>query len=437
MSLSLVSNAYIEETSAKIRSKPVPWEAYQRAGLVTSEELALIKKVDRQPRAKTESLLQSDGQTYAHLYLRLLKKLNRVDTMQWILVLITDALADHEERTQWFRRAAEKDPELPYGPLLRTLESQDEFLQLKSAQILTVLLSSESSPIQTQYLQPFLEVLSGLLQSTSSNKRDTAVQCLEALLSRTEVRKAVWSHSKIIIGLREILRSKPSAQMSYQVCFCFWLLSFEQEIAENINKKYDIIPLLTDVAQGAVKEKVIRVIVATFRNLVSKAPSQNLPSMLVSELLPFVKSLCGRKWTDEDIIEDVRFLRDELNARFDSLTTWEEYTAELQSGYLHWSPVHESESFWQENAGKLCDHDYAQLKLLVKLLNESSDPTVLAVAAHDLGQFVKYCDRGKKVVADLGAKTRVMQLMTHENADVRYRSLISVQRLLSQPWRAA
>lgn len=30
-------------------------------------------------------------------------------------------------------------------------------------------------------------------------------------------------------------------------------------------RKYDIIPLLTDVAKAAVKEKVIRVIIATFR----------------------------------------------------------------------------------------------------------------------------------------------------------------------------
>lgn len=108
MSVSLVSNAYLDENSAKIRSKPVPWEVrsdlysifaahpvgqgYQRAGLVTSEELVLIKKVDRQPRAKVESILVSDGQTYALLYLRLLKKLQRVDTMQCLLVLIADAL---------------------------------------------------------------------------------------------------------------------------------------------------------------------------------------------------------------------------------------------------------------------------------------------------------------------------------------------------------
>ena len=126
--------------------------------------------------------------------------------------------------------------------------------------------------------------------------------------------------------------------MCYQIAFCFWLLTFEQDIAEEINKsvprrltfliqtdphnnrKYDIIPLLTDVAQAAVKEKVIRVIVSTFRGLVTKAPAANLPAMLVVQLLPFVKNLSARKWSDGDIIEDVQFLRDELSARFESLT---------------------------------------------------------------------------------------------------------------------
>jgi V-type H+-transporting ATPase subunit H len=42
--------------------------------------------------------------------------------------------------------------------------------------------------------------------------------------------------------------------------------------------------------------------------------------MLVAELLPFVKNLAARKWSDEDILEDVNFLRDELEARFESLT---------------------------------------------------------------------------------------------------------------------
>ena len=148
--------------------------------------------------------------------------------------------------------------------------------------------------------------------------------------------------------------------MSYQVSFCFWLLSFEQDIAEQINKlvffypfifrcpslttyfttrKYDVIPLLISVAQTAVKEKVIRVVVATFRvsspyqslmlrlimlslhqNLITKAPSANLPAMLVAHLLPFAKNLSTRKFSDEDVLEDVHFVRDELTTNFQSLT---------------------------------------------------------------------------------------------------------------------
>lgn len=137
MSVSLVANAYLDENSARIRSKPVPWEGYQRAGRVSTEELALIKKVDRQPKAKTESLLLNDGPTYALLYLRLLKKLTRDDTVSAILVLMGDALAgewllvdelveaywvsyvDHDERIPLFTKSVESDPDLPYVPLLK------------------------------------------------------------------------------------------------------------------------------------------------------------------------------------------------------------------------------------------------------------------------------------------------------------------------------
>lgn len=148
------------------------------------------------------------------------------------------------------------------------------------------------------------------------------------------------------------------------------------------------------------KEKVIRVIVATFRvrftslyqgfpphhctqNLVVKAPRDNLPAMLVAQLLPFAKNLCTRKWSDEDVVEDVQFLRDELAANFQSLTlaispirpalanrnfrTYDEYSSELTSGHLSWTPVHESDDFWKENATKLNDKDYEQLKCVLSL----------------------------------------------------------------------
>ncbi|KAF6764976.1 armadillo-type protein [Ephemerocybe angulata] len=430
MSLSLLSNTYLEETSGKIRAKPVPWEGYQRAELVTAEELALIKRVDRQSKARTESVLLSEGPAYALLYLSLLKKLQRVDTMQYLLVLIADALADHDERIPLFTRTSQVDPDLPYAPLIKALDTTDEFVQLKAAQILTLLLSAETTVLPLRHSHSFVNTLSSFIQSASTNRLNVSVQCLESLLTRPEFRQAVWEIPPLVQALFDILQKNPDPQTNYQVAFCIWLLSFEQNIAEQINKRYDIVAQLIEVAQAAVKEKVVRVIVATLRNLVVKAPSANLPAMLVCHLLPYTKNLAARKWTDEDIVEDIKFLKDELAARFDSLTTYDEYVSELESGHLSWTPVH-------ENAIKLNDKDHKQLKRLVELLKESNDPTVLAVAAHDVGQYIKHYERGRKIVADLGAKARVMQLLAHANADVRYRALLTVQVIVSQPWLSA
>lgn len=43
----------------------------------------------------------------------------------------------------------------------------------------------------------------------------------------------------------------------------------------------------------------------------------------------------------------------------------------------------------------------------------------------------------RRPITDLGGKARVMELMSHPNSDVRYRALLSVQQLVSQPWVTA
>jgi hypothetical protein len=88
--------------------------------------------------------------------------------------------------------------------------------------------------------------------------------------------------------------------------------------------------------------------------------------------------------------------------------------------------------------------------MLVDILKESKDETVLAVACADIGHYVAHFESGKKsvlalrnqavahrltpptplsarLVNALGAKTRVMELMTHPNSDVRYRALMAVR----------
>ncbi|KAF8753311.1 V-ATPase subunit H [Rhizoctonia solani] len=434
---------------------------YQRAGQISTEDLSQLKKIDKQPPSKLNSVLMGEGPQYAFLFTSILKKLARTEPTQAVLVMIGDALIDHEERVGLFLRTSDQDPELPFDPLVKALDS------MTNSYGSSLHRSSQHSWLHLQtpppehVITPFLHKLSVNIHSSSPNAQDVSLQCLAALLSIRSARSLAWQNQnrEIIRGLVKILKGPPVPvpQTAYLAGYAMWLLSFDQAVAEGINTEFDVIPVLVGIAQGAGKEKVIRTRYDEYgQNLATKAPTANLPSMLVAKLLPFCKNLATRKWTDEEILDDITFLRDLLQQNFESLTTYDEYTSELASGHLSWSPVHESEAFWKENAARLDEKDFAQLKRLVELLKTSQSSTVLAVAAHDLGQYVKHHDRGKKYVVQLsvplgddqaylfdravtklGGKARVMELMSHPDADVRYRALLSVQRLVSTPWVVA
>ena len=131
--MSQVVNLYLSGLSLKVRSKSVAWEVsrpllvcepleltprtaqgYQRANLLSAEDVALIQRVTGQ-KAQSETILAAvsarsarhgrtgarlradagaaqEGEVYASLYIRLLNKLSRADTVQSLLSLISDML---------------------------------------------------------------------------------------------------------------------------------------------------------------------------------------------------------------------------------------------------------------------------------------------------------------------------------------------------------
>ncbi|KAK4688485.1 V-type H+-transporting ATPase subunit H, partial [Tremellales sp. Uapishka_1] len=406
---------YLDDQFSKITSKPVPWE----------------------PKSQRGVLFQTEGQEYAKLYIDLLRKLQRVDTVQAVLVAVADMLTDFDTIPLFHGLASTEFPTDPYGPIIKCLTMEnDEFCVLEALRILALLIATDSKPFPDTLLPVLLASVSALLNGSRLAPRDIASQVLGAVLGTKQFRSAVWKEEQCISGLIKSLKANPNPQTQYWAIFCLWQLSFEIVAAEGLDKKYDVIALLTNVAKAAVKEKVTRVIVATFRNLLTIAPSANLPSMFVVKLLPFVTSLQTRKWSDDEVTEDLTYVKDELKARLDGLSTYDEYISELESGHLVWSPAHDSDEFWKENVAQIGqENDGKAVKRLINILSTSKDPLVLAVATNDIAQYVKYGgDKAKKAVTDLQGKTKVMELMTHENADVRYQALMAVQRLMSQHW---
>ncbi|WWD20731.1 hypothetical protein CI109_105207 [Kwoniella shandongensis] len=429
---------YLDDQCNKINSKPVPWEGYQRAKLLSADELSLLKSLNKLPPAQRPTIFATQGPQYAKLYIDLLRKLQRVDTVQAVLVSINDMLASDPTTTipLFHALATSENPEDPYAPIIKCLSMEEEFAVLGSLRILALLIATDPKPFPQSLVSVLLASLQGLLNGSRVPLWEVAAQVLGAVLGSKQFRKAVWEEENCISGLIKSLKTNPNPQAQYWAITCLWQLSFEQVAAEGLDKKYDVVAVLTNVAKAAVKEKVTRVVIATFRNLIAIAPAQNLPSMFMAKLLPFIISLQSRKWSDEEIVEDLDYLKQELKTRLDGLSTFDEYVSEIESGHLVWSPAHETEDFWKENGIKIGQESNGKvIKRLIELLKTSKDPLVVAVATHDIGQFVKWGgDKAKQTVTDLDGKTRVMELMSHENADVRYQALMTVQRLMSQHW---
>ena len=153
---------------------------------------------------------------------------------------------------------------------VRLLESQDDFVQLKTTQIMTVLLrynlcptvsgtNLTSFPAPSQHLYPLSSSDPSSAPSPPSSPaivRTSAISLYNVWkpfsLARNAAKRSgqtrrLWEGKQpcltspftvfiLVHSLIDILKHNPNAQMSYQVGFCLWLLTFEQEVAEQIQK---------------------------------------------------------------------------------------------------------------------------------------------------------------------------------------------------------
>ncbi|KAI9143650.1 ATPase, V1 complex, subunit H [Paraphysoderma sedebokerense] len=436
--LTMIINPYLDELTANIRKNPISWSSYQRASLISQKELDEVAAFEKSGKEGRAGLLKQRGSEIVLLLITLLQKLAKLDTIQYVLVMLDDILNDDEDNADIFHSLYSTNPELPFQPFLKLLTKEDEFVQLKTCKILTVLFSSLPHPLpKTVEANDYFAYIVSSLSSSNANVVDLAVQYLQSVLASVEMREPFWN-CKNGAGVQALItiikKSNPNPQMQYQIIYCFWLLTYVKSVAAEINRKFDIVGPTLDTAKAAIKEKVIRVSLATWRNLLSKSPETNVNSMIGNKVLNFLETLSQRKFSDNEIIDDLEYLKHELKENLVKLSSYEEYSAEVRSGRLEWSPAHTSELFWKQNANKLNEKDYELLRILARILSTATTPLVLAVAAHDVGQYVKYCPNGKKLLQEIGAKQRIMELMSHEDNEVRYQALVAVQKYMVNVW---
>ncbi|KAJ3200019.1 H(+)-transporting V1 sector ATPase subunit H [Entophlyctis luteolus] len=422
-------NKYLEDQTAAVRAKTIPWEGYQKAGLITEDELAQIRLGEK---ADSSANFKEIGAKYSLLLLNLLQKLSRNDTIHNILVAFEDKILGFSGRDVLLSLI---DSSLLFGTFLNLLKKDDEYIQLKSAKIFAILAMERDPSLHPIDASSFFTWFSVKITDSNPNVVDIVIQIMQTILAIPSYRLPFYETPNGMTGLIEAIKASSNAQMQYQGIYCLWTLTFVQEISADMQRTYEIIPLFIDIAKAAIKEKVIRVIFATVKNMLILAPQENIIPMLGNKLLNLCETLSSRKWTDSEITDDLSYIKEELAKNINSLSTFDEYASEVRSGKLDWSPSHLSEQFWKQNAARLGEKDFEIVRILGRLLTSAgSSNLVLAVAAHDIGQYVKYVPAGKKFVQENGTKAQIMQLMTHENSDVRYQALLAVQKLMANSW---
>ncbi|KAL6998032.1 hypothetical protein U1Q18_008156 [Sarracenia purpurea var. burkii] len=438
---------HAELTTEQVLKRDIPWETYMTTKLITGTGLQLLRRYDNRSESQRAVLLDDDGPAYVRVFVSILRDIFKEETVEYVLALIDEMLTANPKRARLFHDKSLENEDT-YEPFLRLLWKGNWFIQEKSCKILTMIVSARRKNQESvhangeaskskQQLTTIDYVLKGLVDwlcaqlkkpSHPSRGIPTAINCLATLLKEHVVRSLFVEADgvKLLIPLISPASTQQSIQLLYETCLCVWLLSY-YDLAIEYLATSRALPRLIDVVKGSTKEKVVRVVVLTIRNLL---PKGTFGAQMVDVGLPqIVQSLKAQAWSDEDLLEALNQLEEGMKDNIKKMSSFDKYKQEVLLGHLDWSPMHKDPMFWRENITKFEENDFQTLRVLITILDTSGDPRALAVACFDLSQFIQHHPAGRVIVTDLKAKERVMRLMNHENAEVTKSALLCIQRL--------
>ncbi|KAK9692234.1 hypothetical protein RND81_09G250500 [Saponaria officinalis] len=450
---------HAELTTDQVLRRDIPWETYMTTKLISGTALQLLRRYDKKSESQRASLLDDDGPAYVRVFVSILREIFKEETVEYVLALIDEMLNANPKRARLFHDNSLANEDI-YEPFLRLLWKGNWFIQEKSCKILALILSArpknqyggalngEASDSKSKVttigdvLKGLIDWLCSQLKKPSHPTRSvpTAVSCLATLLKEPLVRSSFVQVDgvKLLIplitpvsnqsstALTSSQPNQPSMQLLYETCLCIWLLSYYEPAVEYLATSR-CLPRLMDVVKSSTKEKVVRVIVMTFKNLL---PKTTFGAQMVDLGMPqIVQNLKSQAWGDEDLVEALNQLEEGMKDNIKKLSSFDKYKQEVLLGHLDWTPVHKDAFFWRENITNFEENDFQILRVLITILDTSNDPRSLAVACYDLSQFIQQHPSGRIIANDLKAKERVMKLMNHENAEVTKNALLCIQRL--------
>lgn len=429
----------------ELRSQRPQWITYYQSQMIDKDDYEFIVRFDCNNAAEREKILTNPNEKLECIrtLMTVMNKVSKESTLQYTATLIDDFLQENKNRVDLFHLYSKKYKENVYGSLIQRLYLQDPFLVNQISRIITKLACWSGDLMPDKELRDYLLWMKERIEEKNMYQ-DTSCRCLQMLFRIDYYRLAFYKLNgvdSLVKYLNSSLTSTTSKdQMQYQVIFSIWLLTFNEQIASRIQNNHMIIPVLADILNSTEKEKVKRIIVATLRNLLEKT---NLPEVIKTNSLCMLQSkvkklidIMQQVTTDDpEIVEDCEFLDKKLETLVMDVSSFDEYTLEITSNRLNWSPAHKSDKFWRENAQKLNENNFFLIKMLIEYLkNENTSSLFLEIVLNDLGEYVRYYSRGKNVIEQLDGKTIIMSMLSHQDTNVKHQALLCIQKLMVHHW---
>jgi V-type H+-transporting ATPase subunit H len=71
---------------------------------------------------------------------------------------------------------------------------------------------------------------------------------------------------------------------------------------------------------------------------------------------------------------------------------------------------------------------------MLVMLVAGDDEDVATIACYDIGEFVRHYPNGRAIAKRLGAKDIIMQLIEHDNEELRRQAVLCVSKMMVQNW---
>lgn len=312
-----------------------------------------------------------------------------------------------------------------YRQAMTAVRANSVFVADKAAWLLSGVIGNVPMGFSASDVQAFLDVLSGSgFSGSEQGKLDAVVNVLKASSFKGLVLK---TPSFMDMGFNA---QTAAPGIIYKKLFALWLVSFDGAAlpfkAEVIAQK------MKEVLTYQRVEKVVRLALTCLQGLISYPDVAD--ECVEQGLLEVVQSLEYEKWRDAELYDDIRNMSAALGSRVQEMSNFARYERELATGKLKWGFIH-SPKFWSENVLKFEQNDWKALRSLSACL-DLNDATTVAVACHDMGEFVTAHPLGKKQVTALGVKNKVMKLMSAvTDKDIKREALLCCQKIMLNKWQ--